>query len=93
MDPFGVLILVPILGVAVARRRSFRPMYRLDADRLGAAAQRPGRGAHVLAVAALYLVVCYFAGAGRMIGWLQGIGYALVGSRPVYSGTITTPGE
>ncbi len=100
MDPVGILILVPVLGAAIARRRAFRPIYSLDTTRLGAAAQEPGFGTHLLAVAALYSLVCGFAGAGRVLGWLKGIRLALAGARPVYSAppsaaiqTDTAPGE
>ena len=84
MDLLGVLILVPILGVVVARRRVFRPTYHLDHARLDASDQKPTLGSHLLAVGALYTAVCVVAGTGRLFGWLDGMRLARAGAGPAY---------
>lgn len=78
IDPLGALLLVPIVGAVLARRRALRPILRLDRGRLRAAALDARRRDDVGAILRLYSVVSTVAGAGRALGWLE----ALLGRCP-----------
>jgi GT2 family glycosyltransferase len=69
----GALELVPLVGVALARRHALRPVATLYRPRLAAARVEPDRLATLRAVALLYLVVAPVAGLGRAQGWLGGL--------------------
>jgi GT2 family glycosyltransferase len=85
MDLLGALILIPVVGVVIARHRAFRPAYRLDRARLEAAVKKPTLRSHLLAVGALYTTVCLAAGTGLLFGWLDGVRLARSAARPVYA--------
>ena len=84
MDVTGILALVPVLGVMLARKRAFRPAFSLQGDRLSCAGVRSTRSMRLLAVAALYFVVYFVAGTGRVLGWLRGMKMARSGLNAVY---------
>ncbi len=73
----GAFALVPIVGVAVARRHALRPMGRLHRPRLRASGVRAGWRDDVRALPVLYLVVAYTAGLAQLRGWMHGRGMAL----------------
>lgn len=84
MDPLGALIMIPILGVVIARRKALRPAHCLYRPRLQTVAIKLRLRDDLRALAALYFVVCYVAGAGRTLGWLRGRRLAREGAGPVY---------
>ena len=84
LDFLGVLILVPILGGAIARHRALRPLFHLHRKRLKSSQVMVRPGDHVLAVLALYSIVSLIAGSGRGLGWLKGIWLARSGVGPDY---------
>ncbi len=88
-DLAGILVLVPVLGVMLARRNALRPAFDLQQERLRASNVKPRWRERILAVAALYCVICFVAVAGRSLGWLKGARLARQGAGPVYS----TPGK
>jgi glycosyltransferase involved in cell wall biosynthesis len=63
---------VPVLGVAVARRRAFRPALGLDERRLAAAGAAPPKRARAVAVFALHAIVAPTAVAAQLAGWRAG---------------------
>jgi hypothetical protein len=68
-----MVIFVPVLGVAVARRRyALRPALRLERSRLVAAGVTPSRRDLLRAMLALYSIVGYVAGVARVRGRLEG---------------------
>ena len=71
-DPVGVLIVIPILGVILARRRVLRSPWRLEVRRLKAAGVAPCLGQSLRTLPLLYFVVAYVAGVARIRGWLEG---------------------
>jgi glycosyltransferase involved in cell wall biosynthesis len=73
MDLLGVLVLVPVLGVMIARRRALRPAFRLCQERLETSNVTLNLRDAVLAIAALYCIVSFVAGTGRVLGWLKGL--------------------
>jgi hypothetical protein len=84
MDLTGLLALVPVLGVMLARHQAYRPAFGLQRDRLQSAGVRSTRSMRLLAVGALYFVVYFVAGTGRVLGWLRGMKMARSGLGPVY---------
>lgn len=84
MDLAGILALVPVLGVMLARRQAFRPAFGLQQDRLRSSGVRSTPSKRLLAVASLYFVVYFVAGSGRVLGWLKGMKMARSGPGPVY---------
>jgi glycosyltransferase involved in cell wall biosynthesis len=70
---WGILALLPPIGVAVARRQSFRPVAKLHAPRLEAAGIRPTWRDHARALPVLYFPVAITAGAARTRGWVHGL--------------------
>jgi glycosyltransferase involved in cell wall biosynthesis len=71
-DLVGVVTFVPVLGVALARRHALRPALRLQRRRLEASGLRAGLRDELRALSALYFVVAYVAGLGRVRGWIEG---------------------
>jgi glycosyltransferase involved in cell wall biosynthesis len=90
IDLAGVLVFVPVIGVMIARRRSLRPAFRLHHERLKTSGVSCSRRDYILAVLALYCVVSFVAGAGRVLGWLRGLWLARQGCGPVYA---SLPGD
>lgn len=72
-DLGGALGLVPVLGIARARRAALSPAADLNVARVRDAGLSPGPGRRVAAVLLLYAVVAYVAGAGRLRGWTHGL--------------------
>jgi GT2 family glycosyltransferase len=72
--PLGVGIgaVVPVLGVALARRKALRSPWRLQQDRLATAGLSPSRGESARALALVYVIVGYVAGFARLVGYLRG---------------------
>ena len=85
MDLLGILILVPVLGVAVARRRVLRPAFTLYQERLETSGLKVNFRQHMLAVVALYTLVSMAAGSGRVLGWLRGRRLLRAGKGPCYA--------
>ncbi len=81
----ATLVVVPVLGVVIARRNALRPAFSLDRGRLRACSVRPRVRDEVLAIAALYLVVCYVAVSARTCGWLRGLRLLREGRGPQYA--------
>lgn len=73
LDPLGALTFVPVFGAMMARRHALRPLLRLHRPRLRAAAVAPAWRQELGAVLLIYSVICYVAGAGRVLGWLDGL--------------------
>jgi GT2 family glycosyltransferase len=71
-DPVAVLMIVPVLGAALARRKALRPIFRLERRRLEAAAVPSGDRRELRALATLYFCVAYVGGAARLLGWVYG---------------------
>jgi glycosyltransferase involved in cell wall biosynthesis len=72
-DPIGTLLMVvPVIGAARARRKALRPVFRLERRRLQAAALRSGTREELRALAALYFFIAYVAGMARVVGWIRG---------------------
>jgi GT2 family glycosyltransferase len=86
-DLGGLLTVVPVLGVALARRGALRPMLGLERTRLERAGLRPTRSQEAHAVVLLYFVVAYVAGTARLVGWLEGRRLARAGYGPRYAAT------
>lgn len=63
---------VPVLGVAIARRRALRPAAALSRARLAAAGLRPGLGQVLETMLLLYSAVACVAAAARIVGWWEG---------------------
>jgi glycosyltransferase involved in cell wall biosynthesis len=84
IDLRGALILVPFAGVVIARHLALRPALHLDRERLMNAAIPLAFADHVRAIATLYCVVSYVAGAARIAGWMDGRRLAKAGSGPTY---------
>jgi glycosyltransferase involved in cell wall biosynthesis len=72
-SPHDMLVIVPVLGIALARRAAFRPAASLSQPRLRAAGITPRRRDHLRALPVLYLPVAAAAGGGRVRGWIQGL--------------------
>lgn len=85
IDLAGVLVFVPIIGVVIARRRSFRPALHLHRERLNGTNATSNRSKDILAIVTLYCVVSIVAGVGRVLGWLKGLWLARTGSGPEYA--------
>jgi glycosyltransferase involved in cell wall biosynthesis len=84
LDFRGLLVFIPIVGVMVARLGASRPPFRLYRPRLQTLKHSPGWVESVLAVAAMYSVLCYVAGAARALGWLQGVSERGPRATPIY---------
>jgi len=80
----GVLALVPIFGVMIARRQALRPITRLYRPRLQACGLRPRWRDHLCALTLLYFVVSYVAGLARILGRIEGSRLARAGATPTY---------
>ncbi|MBP1687534.1 MAG: hypothetical protein H6Q33_3677 [Deltaproteobacteria bacterium] len=80
----GALVLVPILGVMIARRKALRPVSGLHRPRLRACGVSPRWRDDLRALPLLYLVVSYVAGLGRVLGRLEGCRLARAGAAPTY---------
>lgn len=70
---WAVLMVIPPLGVAVARRQSSRPVARLHTPRLRAAGISPTWQDHARALTVIYVPVALTAGVSRTLGWIQGL--------------------
>jgi glycosyltransferase involved in cell wall biosynthesis len=81
----GILALVPVLGVIIARYRALRPAFRLSSERLSMSSVAPPLHKRLLAVAAIYVVVFVAAGTGRILGWLKGTWRVKRNKGPVYA--------
>jgi glycosyltransferase involved in cell wall biosynthesis len=68
----GGLAFVPLVGVALARRRALRPIARLYRPRLEACGVTASRSNELRALLVLYLVVAYVAGLAQLRGWIHG---------------------
>lgn len=68
-----VLMVVPPIGIAVARRQSLRPVGKLYRPRLEAAGVSPTWRDNARALPVLYFPVSLTAGCGRTLGWLEGL--------------------
>ena len=66
------LAFVPVLGVALARRRALRPASRLHRPRLEASGINAGLRHDLRALPVLYLVVSCTAGLAQIRGWVPG---------------------
>jgi glycosyltransferase involved in cell wall biosynthesis len=69
----GMLVLVPFVGLAVARHRALRPIGTLCRPRLTEAGLTPDWRDDVRALPVLYLPVAAVAGFGRARGWFEGM--------------------
>ena len=69
----GMLVLVPFVGLAVARRRADRPIGTLCRPRLTGAGLSPDWRDDLRALPVLYLPVAAVAGFGRARGWIEGM--------------------
>jgi GT2 family glycosyltransferase len=81
-----VLMAIPIVGVARARRHALRPATRLCRERLHSSGLDAGFGEDLRSLPILYFVVAYVAGAGRASGWFEGRRLAREGRGPVFAG-------
>lgn len=86
MDLMGILLLVPVIGVVLARHRVYRPAFRLQRQRLKKSNVRTDWRKRALAVAALYCIVYFVAGIGRVFGWLRGLNMNRPEYGPTYGG-------
>ena len=68
----SAVFFIPLVGLAVARRRALRPIARLDHRRIASSGMRAGRSQELAAVALLYFLVAPVAAAGRVRGLLEG---------------------
>jgi GT2 family glycosyltransferase len=68
----GVLALVPVLGVALARRQALRPIWKLQRSRFQSSGLDPSSRSQAQALSLLYSVVAYAAGFARARGWIEG---------------------
>jgi glycosyltransferase involved in cell wall biosynthesis len=84
-DFIGLTIFIPILGVAIARRRVLRSPWALERRRLDAAGLAPHVGRELRALSLLYLFAAYVGGVARVGGWREG--RRLARERPV-SGAV-----
>jgi len=85
IDLAGILVFVPIIGIVIARRRSFRPALSLHRERLAGANAASTPSKNILAIVTLYCLVSVVAGVGRVLGWLKGLRLARAGSGPEYA--------
>ena len=69
----GMLVLVPVVGLAVARHRALRPIGALYRPRLAEAGLAPDWRDDVRALPVLYVPVAAVAGFGRARGWIDGM--------------------
>jgi GT2 family glycosyltransferase len=87
-----VLMAIPVVGVARARRHAFRPAARLCRERLQASGIHAGLKEDLRSLPLLYFVVAYVAGAGRARGWLEGRRLAREGRGPVFA-SVSSPAD
>lgn len=66
-------LLLPGIGVALARRQALRPWWRLSRRRLRDAGLNPNPLQHLGAIALIHGFVAFVAVLGRLRGWIDGV--------------------
>jgi glycosyltransferase involved in cell wall biosynthesis len=72
-DLTAILTFVPVLGVALARRRALRPVWKLYQPRFNMTGLRFTWYDELWALLILYVLVGYVAGLGLVLGWIEGV--------------------
>ena len=92
LETKDLLLLVPILGAALARSTAERPTTRLHAPRLLASGLRVRWWQHLQAMALVYGPVSIVAGSARLWGGLDGLWRRQRSERPAYLGACRSDG-
>ena len=96
VGPKSALTFVPVLGVALTRRETLRPVGRLAPTRLRDADLTASAWAEARALGVLYVLVGHMAGFARLVGWLaarRGAGPPLPGPDPGRADELTAGAE